>query len=532
MDYKIPIIILIILIILILNTHQSFNEIKNIENDIIILTNFSSNINYITNVYESILKSCKKTVIKTNKLEDKYKNNIHILFFVYDCHCKIDLKRYYVVQLEQYNFSKQFNNNYITSLKNATGIIEYSDHNFNALKKDYQEMKLFLTPVPIMLNKEVQPKTIDIIIYGSSSKRKELYELLKTNFNNVMYVTDKFNESLFDLLKKSKIIVNVDYYTNGVFPQFRLNEAINNNCIFLTNKSSLKQDLGFFNELDCFYDSNKNLINKLHSILNNYFFDNYLSKYKILTEKVNNVFLNTLYGMELIDIKFTNMIPIVVICWNNLTFVKNFVKQLKKYNNPIILLDNKSNYSPIFEYYKEIKNELKEKITIHLLDKNYGHKVYLELAEYLPDIYILSDPDLELNQKMPSNFSEILLNISNNYKSYKVGAALNIKDYLVFLECKNYTENKSIYEWEKQFWQNKIDNDDYELYKADTDTTFCLVNNNYKNHQNNIRIAGDFTVKHLPWYKNYIKNNIPSAELDFWKSNNKSSSILNGCLEL
>ena len=65
-------------------------------------------------------------------------------------------------------------------------------------------------------------------------------------------------------------------------------------------------------------------------------------------------------------------IPIVVICWNELTYIKNMVDQLKHYNHPIILLDNHSTYEPLLEYYKEIKKELGNKIERRMLKKNYG----------------------------------------------------------------------------------------------------------------------------------------------------------------
>ena len=227
---------------------------------------------------------------------------------------------------------------------------------------------------------------------------------------------------------------------------------------------------------------------------------------------------------------FTNEIPIVIISWNNYYFVKNFVSQLLKYDNPIIILDNHSDYPELLDYYKEIKNKLQDRIDIRMLDKNYGHKVYLTLKDTLPNVYILSDPDLQLNENIPKNFSEILLKLSDKYKSYKVGASLNIKNHDKFIKCDNYTKDKNIHDWELQFWQNKINDNEYELYYADTDTTFCLINNNY--NKNNIRIAGNFTAEHLPWYDGYIKNNISQKEIDHWKLNNKSSSILFTCLKL
>jgi hypothetical protein len=232
-------------------------------------------------------------------------------------------------------------------------------------------------------------------------------------------------------------------------------------------------------------------------------------------------------------------IPIVLICWNNLTFVRNMVNQIKKYEQPIILLDNNSNYQPLIDYYDEIKNELQDKIEIRRYDTNHGHKVYLKMKDTLPDIYILSDPDLELNKNMPFNFVEILLSLSNKYKVYKVGLALDISDSEKFIPCDNYFHGYNIQDWEGQYWRDdrKLENDEnYQVYDSSVDTTFCLINNKYLDYSDpqwaeykGIRVAGDFTVKHLPWYNNYIEDNIPEDELNNWKSNNISTSLLENC---
>lgn len=229
------------------------------------------------------------------------------------------------------------------------------------------------------------------------------------------------------------------------------------------------------------------------------------------------------------------LIPIVIISWNQLSFVKNMVENLKKYKNPIIILDNNSSYKPIFNYFKEIKEELKDRIHIRLLKKNYGHNVYLSLKDSLPKVFIVTDPDIDINDKMPENFAEILLKISNKYKVLKVGLALDISDPKKMIDCKEYEQGHSIIDWESQFWKNKIPNKYYELYRAAVDTTFCLVNTNYlykrscHNTMPAIRIAGDFTARHLPWYKNMLEDMLPLDELYFDIKNNKSKFI-NGCL--
>ena len=140
----------------------------------------------------------------------------------------------------------------------------------------------------------------------------------------------------------------------------------------------------------------------------------------------------------------------------NLFFVRNFIDQIKQYKNPIIVFDNKSTYEPLLEYYKEVKAELGSKIDIRMLDKNYGCGVASVFKNTLPDIYILSDPDLQLNPRMPENFSDILLGLSNKYGAYKVGLALDISEPNKLLDCKNYEHNMTIVEWESRYWKQPI----------------------------------------------------------------------------
>lgn len=237
------------------------------------------------------------------------------------------------------------------------------------------------------------------------------------------------------------------------------------------------------------------------------------------------------YYLELID-KHLNLskIPIVIISWNSLTLVRNFVDQVIKLPNNIIILDNNSSYPPLHQYYNNIEKKLKNRIKIIRLKENYGHQVYLKRQDLLPRLYILSDPDLELNPNMPKNISNILYKLSIKYKKFKVGLSLDISDHEKFEDIKDYMRGKTILEWEKQFWKNKILDESYELYNAGIDTTFTLVNWDYYTKNNllddNIRIAGDFTCKHLPWYKNFYENNIPEIELVYLKKNNKSGTTL------
>jgi len=214
-------------------------------------------------------------------------------------------------------------------------------------------------------------------------------------------------------------------------------------------------------------------------------------------------------------------IPVYLIVYNSLHFVKKSVEQLKKYTKNIHIIDNKSEYPELLKYYDEEYD--------FFLDKqpsNYGHDVWMnQMFWQFPRIFAISDPDLEFNTKLPDNFLETLINLTNQYKKGKVGFALDISDAEKFYPDPNYTLGVSIEEWEKRFWVNPINHPELELYDAGIDTTFCVVNKEFKETGNAIRVAGDFTCKHIPWYVDWQKQ-LSEDEWDYYKINNISSGTV------
>lgn len=197
-------------------------------------------------------------------------------------------------------------------------------------------------------------------------------------------------------------------------------------------------------------------------------------------------------------------IPIIIICYNNHRYVENTLAQISKINidyyKDIIILNNASTCIDTIEYLKNVK------VAVYNNPRNLGPWITWDnnnhIYNVLPDKFILTDPDLKLNKNIPSNFVEILATLSDKYKTTKIGLALDISDHDKFHTTTSYMNNLTICEWEKQFWEKKIDDDKYELYNADIDTTFCLINKNNILNGNDlkIRVAGDFLAKHIPWY--------------------------------
>lgn len=218
-------------------------------------------------------------------------------------------------------------------------------------------------------------------------------------------------------------------------------------------------------------------------------------------------------------------IPIVVINYNSLTFMKRFLSQIMGLTDHIIIMDNCSTYPPLLEYYGflESDEETKSKVTVHRFNENFGHNVYSIKAELLPDEYFLSDPDLELPGLSRGDL-EMFLKVSETFGAGKVGCALDIEDHHLFIPG---AYRDLFMNFERGYYTSPIPNEmGLELYDAPIDTTFCFVNRKASVATKHIRLGGRYRARHLPWYQHYLRDNIPMDELQYWCSHNISSSIL------
>lgn len=156
----------------------------------------------------------------------------------------------------------------------------------------------------------------------------------------------------------------------------------------------------------------------------------------------------------------------------------------------IHILDNASTYPSLLKWYKETE------IIVEMLPENMG-----QLAIYNSD-YInkfegwvaYTDSDIELNPDTPDDFIERMIKVAEKYNYNKVGLALGIDDlpgteYATFIKR---TEN--------EYWKDKLEED---VYVAHVDTTFSIIRVGLPFDYKALRIAGNMTAKHLPWYLDY-----------------------------
>jgi hypothetical protein len=216
---------------------------------------------------------------------------------------------------------------------------------------------------------------------------------------------------------------------------------------------------------------------------------------------------------------FKKNMTAVVIGFNQYTYIRDMVRQLEKYTNDIVVVDNNSQYGPLLDYYRD-----EYRYTLLKMGANFGHTVYNHPAVWnlAGDVYIVTDPDLEFNSRLPANFIEVLIGVSNYYKSGRVGFALLIDSDEIRLEGLLFAgkEGKGlgVKEFEKRYWVDRRECGLYpelELYQGSIDTTFNLYNLRYAKGLEGIRVAGDYTCLHLPWFKNFKERLLP-GEFEFY----------------
>jgi hypothetical protein len=233
---------------------------------------------------------------------------------------------------------------------------------------------------------------------------------------------------------------------------------------------------------------------------------------RLFNDLFNNIVIN--------QNKNYKSIPIIIISFNQLFYLKQLIDFLKKYNyDTIVIIDNNSTYEPLLNYFDKIGST----VTIHRLKENYGHLVFWKVKElfekYSKGYYVITDADVNPIPECPEDFLLYFKKIlDEGFKITKVGFSLKIDD----IPNTNINKEK-ILKWETRFWNNKRNDDNF---IADIDTTFALYRPAYKHNTSNFynacRTKMPYIARHGGWY---IDNeNLTEEQKFFFEKCNESSS--------
>lgn len=164
------------------------------------------------------------------------------IYIIYCAGTLTHLPKNYIVYQTEYSNSKWFNPRYFEILKGAICIWEHSANNVIVYKRF--NPKIAIVSAGIVREKVAPVKDILVLFYGyliGSDRRRiildnTIHELNRKNIN-VKVETNLFGNAIWDILKRTKVVVNIHYYPGNTIEQFRINEALSFGCHVVSEKS-------------------------------------------------------------------------------------------------------------------------------------------------------------------------------------------------------------------------------------------------------------------------------------------------------
>ena len=200
-------------------------------------------------------------------------------------------------------------------------------------------------------------------------------------------------------------------------------------------------------------------------------------------------------------------VPLIVIARNRFTPISELIKYIRRHKlqHEIFIFDMQSEYPPLLELYNSVSG-----INIIRLE-NIGPRLLWHSVEFkriaLRGPFFLTDGDIDFSKTSPRVFEE-LINTSRRFPGFrKIGSALRIDDLPV-----NLTKTSNIIDSESDNWRDyrKLGR---QIYMAPIDTTFAYYPKYTDDfyHWPALRVAGKYSVRHMPWYVDY--ENLDSESL-------------------
>ena len=192
-------------------------------------------------------------------------------------------------------------------------------------------------------------------------------------------------------------------------------------------------------------------------------------------------------------------VPIFITNRDRLGWVVSAVRDLKKLPGAeVFIVDNASTYPPLLDWYAT-----QAECRVFRLTENRGPRAAWSVKDEVigeSKNYVVTDNDLDFST-LPTDTLEALATCLDQLPNiHKAGLALRIDD------LPDTPNGRTAREAEAKYWEpsRKIHSPTHELYDAALDTTFSM----YRQHpaylgqyEPAIRLAGGYTVRHLPWYQ-------------------------------
>ncbi len=338
-------------------------DIKNIKNIKIITTKLIESIAFnIQNILNKM--NISSNVIYELSDDDINNDDFYIIIATYFNKPFLP-KKYilYVVEQSTSNFYKD--NRYLNMIKNANYIFDFCVKN-RKLFIEYPFSNYYYLECPFIKEQENNQdfnqdfNQYDILFYGTMNiRRKNILDKLTTKYN-IYIATNISGKEKDDIIKQSKIILNLHYYPEAGLETCRLNEVLKFNKLVISelpfddfyNMELYKNSVLFIENINDDLSNIDILYNLIDKYLQNYF--QYIKKTNEII--INNDILQNKSEFNIQKLLLSLNIGINNIIFNNYDLIQNKIYCLHLVETPNrIKLFNQQKNKPDVEIFPAIK---------------------------------------------------------------------------------------------------------------------------------------------------------------------------------
>jgi len=257
---------------------------KEIKNMIILSSNYTLNCaNNLYNYFKT-LNIVPKLIINnkiTYEILQEIKKENSYLFLLGINHIQninninLPKDKYIIYQIEQLNQTlyeyNKLSEEVIYLMKDCYSLFDYSNKNLEYYPEDLRERVLLLEPLIELeeelekeleeeLEKELEEeleKELDILFIGSINERRQAildklheYSIDNRLYYNIKIVSTVFGKELSNLIKNSKLVINLHYFDNALLEIFRIHDLLSFSCKILSEIPGTEEEMKLVEKYD------------------------------------------------------------------------------------------------------------------------------------------------------------------------------------------------------------------------------------------------------------------------------------------
>lgn len=213
----------------------------------------------VAEVFIECLSGSRLSMTRSLEMPSEFSHDIYLIIAPQMFDRMPPPERTIIMQMEQINASNWATPEYLERISKSLGILDYSCDNINALgDRGIPSRQMFYVPLIPYKKEGPQPqdRDIDVLFYGaiSSSRRKQYIKALSEHMK-IRVESDLFGDHLREILRRTKVVVNIHFYENALLETTRILQATHHGARVVSESAQDQEDYATLSPLVSFVPS-------------------------------------------------------------------------------------------------------------------------------------------------------------------------------------------------------------------------------------------------------------------------------------